>query len=264
MVAVQVAAPLVLRIFGPAYVANGTTALRLLILVGPAVRDQGPLRGDPPRAGPPGPCGQGNGGRHLRRSGRRGVGWNLWGMTGLCVGWATGASCEAVVLLPAVVRFPPGPPSNPIPVGDPREIHDLPRVGPMPLAGRPDHHVACNRLSPSCQGVLGRWRVLSRLTTGGTASRGASEVVAHASAKLPRSATRPEMTSLCSDAERGRWSNARPVRSSGRAPDERRIVLIFGCQRSGTTMLQQTFLDRSWRVRILEEHDRRLVRPGRE
>jgi hypothetical protein len=27
-------------------------------------------------------------------------------------------------------------------------------------------------------------------------------------------------------------------------------------------MLQQTFLDRSWRVLILEEHDRRLVEPG--
>ena len=47
-------------------------------------------------------------------------------------------------------------------------------------------------------------------------------------------------------------------------PDERRVVLIFGCQRSGTTMLQQTFLDRSWRVLILGEHDRRLVRPGPE
>ena len=41
--------------------------------------------------------------------------------------------------------------------------------------------------------------------------------------------------------------------------DRRRLVLIFGCQRSGTTMLQQTMLDRSWRVFILEEHDRRLV-----
>jgi len=47
-------------------------------------------------------------------------------------------------------------------------------------------------------------------------------------------------------------------------PDERRVVLIFGCQRSGTTMLQQTFLDRSWRVLILGEHDRRLVEPGPE
>jgi hypothetical protein len=55
----------------------------------------------------------------------------------------------------------------------------------------------------------------------------------------------------------------RSTRSILRArPDERRVVLIFGCQRSGTTMLQQTFLDRSWRVLILEEHDRRLVGPG--
>ena len=57
----------------------------------------------------------------------------------------------------------------------------------------------------------------------------------------------------------------RSTRSIVRArPNERRVVLIFGCQRSGTTMLQQTFLDRSWRVLILEEHDRRLVGPGPE
>jgi hypothetical protein len=42
-------------------------------------------------------------------------------------------------------------------------------------------------------------------------------------------------------------------------PDHRRVLLIFGCQRSGTTMLQQTFLDRSRRILILEEHDNRLV-----
>jgi hypothetical protein len=55
----------------------------------------------------------------------------------------------------------------------------------------------------------------------------------------------------------------RSARSIIRArPDDRRVVLIFGCQRSGTTMLQQTFLDRSWRVLILEEHDRRLVGSG--
>ena len=52
----------------------------------------------------------------------------------------------------------------------------------------------------------------------------------------------------------------RLARFAIRAPrDQRRLVLIFGCQRSGTTMLQQTFLDRSWRVLIVEEHDRRLV-----
>lgn len=50
------------------------------------------------------------------------------------------------------------------------------------------------------------------------------------------------------------------ARSVVRAPrSQRRLVLIFGCQRSGTTMLQQTILDRSWRVLILEEHDRRLI-----
>jgi len=55
----------------------------------------------------------------------------------------------------------------------------------------------------------------------------------------------------------------RLARSIVRArPNERRVVLIFGCQRSGTTMLQQTFLDRSWRVLILEEHDRRLIGPA--
>lgn len=59
---------------------------------------------------------------------------------------------------------------------------------------------------------------------------------------------------------RARALGKRLARSVVRArPDERRVVLIFGCQRSGTTMLQQTFLDRSWRVFILEEHDRRLV-----
>ena len=52
----------------------------------------------------------------------------------------------------------------------------------------------------------------------------------------------------------------RTARSVVRAPlDKRRLVFIFGCQRSGTTMLQQTFLDRSWRVLIVEETDRRLV-----
>jgi Sulfotransferase domain len=50
------------------------------------------------------------------------------------------------------------------------------------------------------------------------------------------------------------------VRSVVRAPRDRRMIFfIFGCQRSGTTMLQQTLLNRSWQVLIMEEHDRRLV-----
>lgn len=51
------------------------------------------------------------------------------------------------------------------------------------------------------------------------------------------------------------------VRSVLPAPaDQRQALLVFGCQRSGTTMLQQSLLDCSWRAIILEEHDRRLVR----
>jgi hypothetical protein len=32
------------------------------------------------------------------------LGGIYWGMTGLCVGWVIGAWCEAVFLLPAVLR----------------------------------------------------------------------------------------------------------------------------------------------------------------
>ena len=60
---------------------------------------------------------------------------------------------------------------------------------------------------------------------------------------------------------RGRAVLKRMARAVKPAPvDERRALLVVGCQRSGTTMLQQSLLDRSWRVVILEEHDRRLVR----
>ena len=82
VVVVEVAAPLVLRIFGPAYVDERDHRIAPSPPGGPRLRDQGPLRGDPPRAGPPEPCGQGDGGRHLRRSGRRGVGRNLLGHDG--------------------------------------------------------------------------------------------------------------------------------------------------------------------------------------
>jgi hypothetical protein len=87
-------------------------------------------------------------------------------------------------------------------------------------------------------------------------------VVAHASPRLLPSRYKSR------DGEplfrrRARALVKRSARSIVRArPDERHVVLIFGCQRSGTTMVQQTFLDRSWRVLILEEHDRRLVGPG--
>lgn len=93
---------------------------------------------------------------------------------------------------------------------------------------------------------------------------GQPEVVAHASPKLlpSRQKDRDEEPLF---RRRTLALVKRLARSIVRArPDERQVVLIFGCQRSGTTMLQQTFLGRSWRVFILEEHDRRLVgpRPG--
>ena len=118
VVAVQVAAPLVLRIFGPAYVVNGTTALRLLILVGPAYvikdhyvairRAQGRL-GHAAKIMAAGTSAEAVGAA---------LGGIYWGMTGLCIGWAVAASCEAVVLLPAVIRvFHRAPPVEPDPGG---------------------------------------------------------------------------------------------------------------------------------------------------
>jgi O-antigen/teichoic acid export membrane protein len=102
VLAVQVAAPVVLRVFGPAYAANGTTALRLLILVGPAYvikdhyvairRAQGRL-GHAAKVMAAGTSAEAVGAA---------LGGIYWGMTGLCIGWAVAASCEAVVLLPAV------------------------------------------------------------------------------------------------------------------------------------------------------------------
>jgi O-antigen/teichoic acid export membrane protein len=101
---VELAAPYALRIFGPAYASNGTTALRILILVGPAyvIKDH---YVSICRA------------QHRMAHGSRimaigtsvevagsALGGVLWGLTGICVGWAISASCEALFLLPAVLR----------------------------------------------------------------------------------------------------------------------------------------------------------------
>ena len=118
VIAVQVAAPLALRIFGPAYVMNGTTALRLLILVGPAYvikdhyvairRAQGRLSHAAKMMAA---------GASAEAVGAA-LGGIYWGTTGLCIGWVIGASCEAVVLLPAVIRvFHRDPPVEPDPGG---------------------------------------------------------------------------------------------------------------------------------------------------
>jgi O-antigen/teichoic acid export membrane protein len=104
VVVAEVAAPLVLRIFGPGYAVNGTTALRLLVLVGPAYvikdhyvairRAQGRLS-HAAKVMAAGTCAEAVGAA---------LGGIYWGMTGLCSGWAVAASAEAVVLLPAVIR----------------------------------------------------------------------------------------------------------------------------------------------------------------
>jgi O-antigen/teichoic acid export membrane protein len=116
----MVAAPLVMRIFGPAYAMNGTTALRLLLLVGPAYvikdhyvairRAQGRLS-HAAKIMVAGTCAEAAGAA---------LGGIYWGMIGLCVGWAIGAWCEAVFLLPAVLRvFREDPRAEPDPGGSP-------------------------------------------------------------------------------------------------------------------------------------------------
>jgi O-antigen/teichoic acid export membrane protein len=118
LVVFEVAAPLVMRIFGPAYVMNGTVALRLLLLVGPAYvikdhyvairRAQGRLN-DAAKVMVAGTCAEAAGAV---------LGGIYWGMTGLCIGWVIGAWCEAVVLLPAVMRvFRRAPLAEPDPAG---------------------------------------------------------------------------------------------------------------------------------------------------
>ena len=104
VVVVEIGAPFVLRIFGPAYVENGTTALRLLILVGPSYvikdhyvairRAQGRLTQAAKIMAL---------GTSAEAAGAA-LGAALWGLTGLCIGWAIAASCEALVLLPALMQ----------------------------------------------------------------------------------------------------------------------------------------------------------------
>jgi O-antigen/teichoic acid export membrane protein len=104
LVVVAAAAPLVLRVFGPAYAANGTTALRLLLLLGPAYvikdhyvairRTQGRL-GQAAKVMAAGSAVEAAGAA---------LGGIYWGMTGLCVGWAIASWCEGVVLFPTVIR----------------------------------------------------------------------------------------------------------------------------------------------------------------
>jgi O-antigen/teichoic acid export membrane protein len=101
---VEPLAPFVLHIFGPAYATNGTTALRLLILVGPsyvikdhyvAIRRAQRRLTDAAKVMALGTSAEAIGAV---------VGGALLGMKGLCIGWALAATCEALVLSPAVVK----------------------------------------------------------------------------------------------------------------------------------------------------------------
>ncbi len=100
----QVAAPFALRIFGPAYALNGTTALRLLVLVGPAYvikdhyvairRVQGRLN----------QAAKVMAAATLAEAAGAALGGIYWGVIGLSSGWVIASACEAVVLLPVVIR----------------------------------------------------------------------------------------------------------------------------------------------------------------
>src|SRR5262245_50622693 len=116
VVVAEVAAPLALRIFGPAYAMNGTTALRLLVLVGfgyvikdhyVAIRRAQGRLGHAVKAMAAGTCTEAAGAA---------LGGIYWGMTGLCIGWAVAASCVGLALLPAVFRvFHRDPSVEPVP-----------------------------------------------------------------------------------------------------------------------------------------------------
>jgi O-antigen/teichoic acid export membrane protein len=104
VVVAEVAAPLALRIFGHAYAMNGTTALRILVLVGfgyvikdhyVAIRRAQGRLGDAVKVMAAGTCTEAAGAA---------LGGIYWGMTGLCIGWAVAATCEGVALLPPVLR----------------------------------------------------------------------------------------------------------------------------------------------------------------
>ena len=115
---VEIAAPYALRIFGPAYAANGTTALRIVILVGPAyvIKDHYVSI-----------CRAQHRMSHaskimaiatIAEVTATMLGGVLWGLTGICAGWAVSASVVAMFLLPAVLHVYRRPPAVDSSLGD--------------------------------------------------------------------------------------------------------------------------------------------------
>ena len=101
---VEIAAPMALRLFGPAYAANGTTALRLLILTGPAyvIKDHYVSIRRAQHRMSQGAVIMGVG-TAVEVAGAA-VGGAAWGLNGICLGWAFSASCVALFLIPAVLE----------------------------------------------------------------------------------------------------------------------------------------------------------------
>jgi O-antigen/teichoic acid export membrane protein len=101
---VELAAPYALRLFGPAYAENGTTALRLLILVGPAyvIKDHyvSIRRAQQRMAHASSIMAMGTA---VEVAGSA-VGGAVWGLNGICLGWVVSASCEALLLLAPVLQ----------------------------------------------------------------------------------------------------------------------------------------------------------------
>lgn len=113
VLAVEIGAPYALRLFGPAYAAHGTTALRLLILVGPAyvIKDHyvSIRRAQHRMAHAAAVMSIGTavevGGAALFGA--------IWGLNGICLGWVIAASCEALFLLSPVLHVVHRPPAMP-------------------------------------------------------------------------------------------------------------------------------------------------------
>jgi O-antigen/teichoic acid export membrane protein len=120
---VEIAAPMALRLFGPAYAANGTAALRILILTGPAyvIKDHyvSIRRAQHRMSHGAVIMGIGTGVEVVGSA----LGGAIWGLNGICLGWAVSATCVALFLVPAVLEVWRHP--VPAPVEDPARPPEL-------------------------------------------------------------------------------------------------------------------------------------------
>lgn len=104
VLAAEVGAPYALRLFGAAYAEHGTTALRILILVGPAyvVKDHyvSICRAQHRMSHAATIMAIGT----TAEVAGAALGGALWSLDGIAIGWVVAATLEAIVLLPAVLR----------------------------------------------------------------------------------------------------------------------------------------------------------------